>query len=706
MKPYSRLIRHQGNSALFRAIEASVLSTLAGVPLHLHVEGLRGTGKTTILRSARSLFPRIKRIKGCLCNCDPQRPHCPAHVGLGAAEVAALGVEEVPLPFLEISHSAKTGTVVGTIDLARISDPSNPVAALLPGTIAQAHRGIIFVDEINRLADTSPELADILLDVMGTKPGRIQIEESGLPTVEMPVNVSVWAASNPDEDPGPLETIRRQLSDRFDFVVTVSRPSEVDTVRRILAQAETVGQGVTAGPSAGLTVTPATTATVTSVGTSVTTSTVVLAGPALGFAAGAAGAAGAAPAATSSSSAAEAEAVVAGAGAAAAGTMVAAGGAGAVVAGATVTVSEVDAGSADVIEESRAQSLARVRLSRPMQDFLARLYVDFGLESLRAIEAVFHGSRACAALDRRERVSYDDIAFIVPLAFQHRVETNTLARITDHIGEKIRSRADRRNRDAEERAGADEETAEGAEGAEGSGIAATGAENTAGATGGNAAANAKEALTSVPGVMKGPGKAAAPQSSGTVASRQASPAQAAGGVGVAAEAGATGGAASASPQAQTGMPPEAGSTTNERPFDWSHLFHRFREWIAGRPQDPSGPAGRASVNTAVPGVSCEPPRIKDPSRLPTLAPMPGTVPSRNLAGKPADPGPGRNIDEPVPVPVPGAGGHAGPESGVWGGGGIANPLEYRVEVPPHVARPLSALSPENLVRTEEELFHR
>ena len=53
-------------------------------------------------------------------------------------------------------------------------------AALL-GTIPRANRGIIFIDEINRLADTSPELTDVLLDTMGTKPGRVQIEEAGLP---------------------------------------------------------------------------------------------------------------------------------------------------------------------------------------------------------------------------------------------------------------------------------------------------------------------------------------------------------------------------------------------------------------------------------------------------------------------------------------------------------------------------------------------
>lgn len=232
------LVRHPGNDALFQALEMSLLAALAGQPLHIHAEGLRGTGKTTIMRAVRRALPRIRRIKGCLYNCDPLAPHCPNHRGLTPQEVAALGDERVPMPFLEISHAAKIGTVVGSIDLGRLVRATEPEAALLPGTIPQAHRGIIFVDEINRLAETSPELADVLLDVMGTKPGRVQIEETGLPPVELPAQVTVWAASNPDEDPGPLEEIRRQLSDRFDFAIYADRPSDPEVVERILAMAD------------------------------------------------------------------------------------------------------------------------------------------------------------------------------------------------------------------------------------------------------------------------------------------------------------------------------------------------------------------------------------------------------------------------------------------------------------------------------------
>lgn len=234
MKKYSQLVKHEGNIPLFKMIDLSITGAMNNVPVHIHAEGLRGTGKTTIMRSVKDILPKIERIKGCSYNCDPKRPHCPEHSNLSRNEIKTIGTEFIQMPFLEISPSAKKGTIVGSIDLKKLTHVKKPEAALLLGTIPKAHRGIIFIDEINRVTDIAPEIADILLDVMGTKPGRIQIEESGLSVINMPVQVCVWAASNPDEDPGPLEDIRKQLSDRFDFCIDVKRPKDIDVVMKIL----------------------------------------------------------------------------------------------------------------------------------------------------------------------------------------------------------------------------------------------------------------------------------------------------------------------------------------------------------------------------------------------------------------------------------------------------------------------------------------
>jgi len=332
VKSYYQLVRHNGNLDLFRSVEMSVIAMANGHPFHIHAEGLRGTGKTTIMRAAREILPPIRRIKNCLYNCDPAKPHCPEHRHLTAEEIAKIGEEIVPRPFLEISHAAKIGTIVGSIDLQKLTDKMHPAAALLPGTIPQAHRGVIFIDEINRLADTSPELADVLLDVMGTKPGRIQIEETGLPSVSLPVEVTVWAASNPDEEPGALMQIRRQLADRFDVSLTMGRPDEYQSVLSILEPRNAASSLDTMR-----------------------------------------------------------------------------------------TVPEFN------------QQLSTINLDDKIRKLLATIYVDFGLESLRAVEGLAFAATLAAAIAGRKTVTVRDVIQVAPLVLGHRTDHATLTSILRYL---------------------------------------------------------------------------------------------------------------------------------------------------------------------------------------------------------------------------------------------------------------------------------
>lgn len=341
MRSYESLVKHEGNSALFAAIEISIVSTLAGRPVHVHAEGVRGTGKTTIMRAAAGILPMIERITGCDHNCRPWAPHCPDHLSAPPARLREIGSEFVQMPFLEISHSARLGTVVGSIDLARVVDSNNPQAALLLGTIPRANRGIIFIDEINRLADTSPELTDVLLDTMGTKPGRVQIEEAGLPVVSLPLETGVWAASNPDEDPGPLEDVRRQLSDRFDLSVEMGRACEPGMIRRILECDDfDVPRRAPEAPTTGC-------------------------WP---------------------------------------GRMAAA-----------------------------ALLVPRVLFPDEMVELLANIYVDFDIESIRAIEAARTAARCRAALAGRSRASIEDLRAVLGMVLRHRVEVAALANILRYV---------------------------------------------------------------------------------------------------------------------------------------------------------------------------------------------------------------------------------------------------------------------------------
>ncbi|AEE91590.1 AAA ATPase [Tepidanaerobacter acetatoxydans Re1] len=338
MKNYSQIIRHSGNASLFDILDVSVTGSLTGTPIHIHAEGLRGTGKTTIIRAYKEVLPKINRIKGCLYNCDPSNPHCPEHYNLTSEEIEKIGVERINMPFLEISPSAKKGSVVGSIDLKKISSKESPEAALLLGTIPKAHRGIVFIDEINRIADTSPEIVDLLLDAMGTKPGRIQIEEAGLPVTEIPVQVSIWAASNPDEDPGPLENIRRQLSDRFDFTVNVERPLDTCVINRIFSD-EVLN----------------------------------------------------------------------------------------VVNTATIQKTK------EFLEAKK--NINRFKPTQEIRDLLASLYVNYGIESLRYVEAALLGTKIRGALLKRNP-NIEDVIFITRYALRHRVEMKDLNNILQNLEEK------------------------------------------------------------------------------------------------------------------------------------------------------------------------------------------------------------------------------------------------------------------------------
>lgn len=333
MKSYHQLVRHKGNQDLFRAVEMSIAALHNGVPLHIHAEGLRGTGKTTIMRSVKNMLPPIIRIKNCRYNCHPEFPHCPEHRHLSLKEIITIGTEVVPCPFLEISHSAKIGTVVGSIDLGKLTDQHIVTAAILPGTIPQAHRGVVFIDEINRLADTSPELADVLLDVMGTKPGHLQIEETGLPIIALPVSISVWAASNPDEEPGSLNRIRRQLADRFDFSINMGRPSDYQAVYTILEKQK----------------------------------------------------------------------------------------------------NKEEETLAETISNTAVGNVSNILVENFIRRIIAKIYIDFNLESLRAIETIEYASALSCLLAGRLKVEIKDISAIVPLALAHRIDSETITAILKYL---------------------------------------------------------------------------------------------------------------------------------------------------------------------------------------------------------------------------------------------------------------------------------
>jgi magnesium chelatase subunit D len=187
------------------------------------VRGEKGTAKSTVVRALATLLPEVDVVRGCRFACDPAAPdrECPD----GPHETGAPHGHR-PALLVELPVGATEDRVVGTLDIQRAL--ADGVKAYEPGLLAAAHRGALYVDEVNLLPD---HLVDLLLDAAAM--GRAHVERDGV-SVKHAARFLLVGTMNPEEgEPRP------QLVDRFGLVVTVAAPREAsqraEVVRRRLA---------------------------------------------------------------------------------------------------------------------------------------------------------------------------------------------------------------------------------------------------------------------------------------------------------------------------------------------------------------------------------------------------------------------------------------------------------------------------------------
>jgi magnesium chelatase subunit D len=188
------------------------------------VRGEKGTAKSTIVRALATLLPEVPVVAGCRFSCDPVAPdpRCPDGPH-GAVDVP----EEVrPTRLVELPVGASEDRLVGSLDLERAL--TEGVRAYQPGLLAAAHRGVLYVDEVNLLHD---HLVDLLLDAAAM--GRSHVEREGV-SVSHASRFLLVGTMNPEEG-----ELRPQLLDRFGLtaeVVATRDPDErAEVVRRRLA---------------------------------------------------------------------------------------------------------------------------------------------------------------------------------------------------------------------------------------------------------------------------------------------------------------------------------------------------------------------------------------------------------------------------------------------------------------------------------------
>lgn len=179
------------------------------------VFGDRGTGKSTAVRALAGLLPSMKVVADCRYGCDPlangaRCNECQARAVAGLVMRTA----QVPVPVVDLPLGTTEDRLVGALDLERALSSGEKVFE--PGLLARAHRGFLYVDEVNLLED---HLVDLLLDAAAT--GENVVEREGV-SARHPARFVLVGSGNPEEG-----ELRPQLLDRFGLAVDVRTPTEI-----------------------------------------------------------------------------------------------------------------------------------------------------------------------------------------------------------------------------------------------------------------------------------------------------------------------------------------------------------------------------------------------------------------------------------------------------------------------------------------------
>ncbi len=211
--PFSALVgQDEMKTAL---LIAAVDQTIGGVL----VFGDRGTGKSTAIRALASLMPKMKVVTGCPYNCDPEERLpglCKQCSGSGTVPSRS-----EPMPVVDLPLGATEDRVIGSLDLEKALRQGEK--AFEPGLLARAHRGFLYIDEVNLLED---HIVDALLDVAAS--GENVVEREGL-SIRHPARFVLVGSGNPEEG-----ELRPQLLDRFGMSVDVKTPGDLPTRIKIV----------------------------------------------------------------------------------------------------------------------------------------------------------------------------------------------------------------------------------------------------------------------------------------------------------------------------------------------------------------------------------------------------------------------------------------------------------------------------------------